>query len=107
VSRKIGERAERQRLRKMVEEILPDDSGGVIVRTVSEDATQETFGRELQTLINQWKRIKKKTNFVRAPALVHRETNLTRGLIRDLFSEKVERSEEHTSELQSLRHLVC
>src|SRR5438105_3534196 len=58
VSRKIGERAERQRLRKMVEEILPEDSGGVIVRTVSEDATQETFGRELQTLMNQWKRIK-------------------------------------------------
>lgn len=90
VSRKIGDRAERQRLRKMVEEILPDDSGGVIVRTVSEDATQETFGRELQTLVNQWKRIKKKTHFVRAPALVHRETSLTRGLIRDLFSEKVE-----------------
>ncbi len=90
VSRKIGERSERQRLRKMVEEILPADSGGVIVRTVSEDATKETFGRELQTLINTWKRIKKKTHFVRAPALVHRETNLTRGLIRDLFSEKVE-----------------
>jgi ribonuclease G len=90
VSRKIGERAERQRLRKMVEEILPPDSGGVIVRTVSEDATQETFGRELQTLMNTWKRVKKKTNFVRAPAVLHRETNLTRGLIRDLFSEKVE-----------------
>ena len=90
VSRKIGDRAERQRLRKMVEGILPEDSGGVIVRTVSEDATQETFGRELQTLVNQWKRIKKKTHFVRAPTLVHRETNLTRGLIRDLFSEKVE-----------------
>jgi ribonuclease G len=90
VSRKIGDRGERQRLRKMVEEILPEDSGGVIVRTVSEDATKETFGRELQTLMTQWKRIKKKTNFVRAPAVVHRETNLTRGLIRDLFSEKVE-----------------
>ena len=90
VSRKIGERAERQRLRKMVEEILPADSGGVIIRTVSEDANPEMFNRELQTLINQWKRIKKKTNFVRAPSLIHRETNLTRGLIRDLFSEKVE-----------------
>lgn len=90
VSRKIGERAERSRLRKMVEEILPENSGGVIVRTVSEDATPETFGRELTTLMNQWKRIRKKTNFVRAPALIHRETNLTRGLIRDLFSEKVE-----------------
>jgi len=90
VSRKIGDRAERSRLRKMVEEILPEKSGGVIVRTVSEDATQETFGRELQTLMNQWKRMKKKTNFVRAPTLIHRETSLTRGLIRDLFSEKVE-----------------
>ena len=90
VSRKIGERSERTRLRKMVEEILPPDSGGVIVRTVSEDATKETFGRELQTLMNNWKRIKKKTAFVRAPANVHRESNLTRSLMRDLFSEKVE-----------------
>ena len=74
----------------MVESVLPRDAGGVIVRTVGEDATKETFKRELDTLIGQWKRIKRKTHFVRAPALIHRETNLTRGLIRDLFSEKVE-----------------
>lgn len=91
VSRKIDERSERQRLRSMVGEMLPDDSGGVIVRTVSEDATKETFERELNTLMNNWKRIKRKTQFLRAPALVHRETNVTRGLVRDLFSAKVER----------------
>ncbi len=90
VSRKIDERPERQRLRAMMQEILPDDVGGVIVRTVSEDATRETFERELNTLINNWKRIKRKTQFTRAPALVHRETNVTRGLVRDLFSAKVE-----------------
>ena len=90
VSRKIGDRAERQRLREMVQQVLPADSGGVIVRTVGEDATQATFERELTTLINQWKRIKKKTHFVRPPALLHRETSLARGLMRDLFSEKVE-----------------
>src|SRR5918998_329238 len=90
VSRKIGDRAERQRLREMVQQVLPPDSGGVIVRTVGEDATQATFERELTTLINQWKRIKKKTHFVRPPALLHRETSLARGLMRDLFSEKVE-----------------
>jgi ribonuclease G len=90
VSRKIGDRAERQRLREMVQKVLPEDSGGVIVRTVGEDATQATFERELTTLINQWKRIKKKTHFVRSPALLHRETSLARGLMRDLFSEKVE-----------------
>ena len=91
VSRKIDERAERQRLRGMVGEMLPDNSGGVIVRTVSEDATRESFERELNTLMNNWKRIKRKTQFMRAPAMVHRETNVTRGLVRDLFSAKVER----------------
>jgi ribonuclease G len=90
VSRKIGDRAERQRLREMVQQILPAESGGVIVRTVGEDATQETFQRELSTLISQWKRIKRKTHFMRPPALVHRETSLTRGIIRDLFSTKVD-----------------
>ncbi|HEY4217616.1 MAG TPA: Rne/Rng family ribonuclease [Gemmatimonadaceae bacterium] len=90
VSRKIGDRDARKRLRAQVEEVLPKDSGGVIVRTVGEDVTKEILERELTTLIGQWKRIKRKTHFVRAPALVHRETSLTRGLIRDVFSTKVE-----------------
>jgi len=90
VSQKIGDREARKRLRAQVEEVLPKNSGGVIVRTVGEDVTQETLERELTTLIGQWKRIKRKTHFVRAPALIHRETSLTRGLMRDVFSTKVE-----------------
>jgi len=90
VSRKIGERAERQRLREQMQKLLPDNSGGIIVRTVGEDVTEDTFEREMNTLMNTWKRIKKKTHFVRAPSLVHRETRLTRGLMRDVFSTKVE-----------------
>jgi ribonuclease G len=90
VSRKIGERSERQRLRAMLTELLPPDAGGVIVRTVSEDATREVFERELNSLINAWKRIKRKNQFLRAPALIHRETNVTRGLVRDVFSSKVD-----------------
>jgi ribonuclease G len=90
VSRKIGDRAERARLREQVKAVLPENVGGVIVRTVGEDVTQETFKRELETLIAQWKRMKRKTRFLRAPALVHRETSLTRGLTRDLFSTKVD-----------------
>jgi ribonuclease G len=90
VSRKIGDRAERQRLREMVQAVLPEKSGGVIVRTVGEDASQETFRLELDALITAWKRIKRKVHFVRAPRLVHRETSLTRGIIRDLFSDKVD-----------------
>lgn len=91
VSRKIGDRAERQRLREMVQAVLPEKSGGVIVRTVGEDATQGTFKQELNALIATWKRVKRKAHFTRAPSLVHRETGLTRGIIRDLFSDKVDR----------------
>ena len=90
VSRKIGDRAERQRLREQMQKLLPDNSGGIIVRTVGEDVTEDTFEREMNTLMSQWKRIKRKTHFVRAPSLIHRETSLTRGLMRDVFSTKVE-----------------
>ena len=90
VSRKIGEKAVRARLREMVQAVLPKDAGGVIVRTVGEEVTKETFERELSTLIGQWQRINKKKRFVRAPAVIHRETSLTRSLMRDVFSTKVD-----------------
>lgn len=91
VSRKIGDRAERQRLREQVNKVLPKNSGGVIVRTVGEDITQETFQNEITSLINQWAKINKKTKFVgNPPKLLHRETSLTRSIIRDLFSEKID-----------------
>jgi ribonuclease G len=91
VSRKISDREERRRLKEMAGAVLPPDSGGVIVRTVGEDVSQETIGRELQGLMNTWKRVQRKVRFMRAPALIHEETTLTRGLVRDLFSDKVDR----------------
>src|SRR3954469_12940652 len=91
ISRKIGERSERARLREQTKDLLPPNSGGVIVRTVGEDVTRETFQRELDSLMNTWKKAKRKTTFVKAPALVHRETSLARSLMRDVFSTKVEK----------------
>lgn len=90
VSRKIGSPEERKRLREQVAAIMPEKSGGVIVRTVSEDVTPEMLKRELDTLIGQWEKIQRKARFMRAPALAHRETGLMRALIRDLFSAKVD-----------------
>jgi ribonuclease G len=75
----------------MVTRLLPEDSGGVIVRTVAEGVTEEHFRREIQSLLNQWRKINRKQQFVRkAPALLQRETTLTRSLIRDVFSDKVD-----------------
>ena len=91
VSRKIESREERAKLRELVSGILPKDSGGVIVRTVAEGVTEEHFRREIDSLLSLWKKINRKKTFVRrAPALLQRETSLTRGIIRDLFSTKVD-----------------
>lgn len=90
VSRKIDDREERARLRKMARELLPDDAGGLIIRTAGEELTPELFRRELKTLLKTWKSIQKKSRSVKAPALVHREAGLTRGIIRDIFTNKVD-----------------
>jgi ribonuclease G len=91
VSRKIESREQRAKLRELVSEMLPKDAGGMIVRTVAEGVTEDHFRREVESLLNIWKKVKRKQTYVkRAPALLHREASLTRGLIRDVFSAKVD-----------------
>lgn len=99
VSRKIESRELRGRLREMVATYLPKDAGGMIVRTVAEGVTEEHFEREVEGLLSLWKKINRKKTFVRAPALVQRETSLTRGIIRDLFSAKVDSLQVDSREL--------
>jgi ribonuclease G len=90
VSRKIEGKEERARLRALAQEILPKSAGGVIVRTVGEELTRETFERELTSLLSTWKQIQRRTAKSRAPAVIHHEAKLIKGIIRDLFSVKVD-----------------
>ena len=91
VSRKIEGREERSRLRTMAKNILPPDSGGIIVRTVGEEVTQETLEREFKRLREQWQKIQRRMQSQKAPARVRREAKLVSGIIRDLFSDKFDR----------------
>ena len=90
VSRKIENREQRTKLRDMVAKLVPKDSGGWIIRTVAEDLTEQSCKHEIDHLYELWKKIKRKAGSVRPPALLQRETSLTRGIIRDLFSDKVD-----------------
>jgi ribonuclease G len=89
VSRKIEDREERARLRAMAREIVPDGIG-IIIRTVGEELTREVFEREFRTLHDTWKKIQKRSKSARPPALIHREAKLTSGIIRDVFTAKVD-----------------
>ncbi len=102
VSRKIESREERAKLRELVGKLLPSDAGGMIVRTVAEGVTEDSFKREVESLLGLWKKINRKKTFIRkAPALLQRETSLTRGIIRDLFSWKVDALQVDSKELHN------
>jgi ribonuclease G len=90
VSRKIDQREERARLRQLASEIRPDDAGGLIIRTVGEELNREKFEGEFNRLHALWTRMKRKADSSRAPAPVHREAKLVSGVIRDLFSDKLD-----------------
>lgn len=89
ISRKIEGREQRSRLRKMAKEILPPNSGGIIVRTVSEEVNQARLKAEFERLHGAWEKIEERRRAVDgAPALIQREAKLISGVIRDLFSDK-------------------
>jgi len=90
VSRKIEGREQRAKLRKMAQAVLPPDSGGIIVRTVSEEVTQKTLEQEFRSLHQRWQKIRQTEASTTAPAAVHREAKLISGVIRDLFSDKLD-----------------
>ena len=88
ISRKIEGRDQRSKLRKMAKQILPADSGGIIVRTVGEEVTQARLEQELKRLRARWKKINSRAESQKAPVAVHRDAKLISGVIRDLFSDK-------------------
>ncbi len=103
ISRKIDDREERSRLRQMVKEVLSKDDGGVIVRTVGEELTKKTFEQELKSLRKSWEKVGRRARGMKAPALVYQDARLTSGLIRDLFSDRIDLL---TVDSESLHHEI-
>ncbi|MDM7914301.1 MAG: ribonuclease E/G, partial [Candidatus Eisenbacteria bacterium] len=90
VSRKIGDREERHRLRKILAELKPKNAG-LICRTVAEGKGEKEFRQDVKYLLDLWTEIEQTAATTAAPALIHREMEMTTGLIRDLFSEDIDR----------------
>jgi len=89
-SRKISNWNEKRRLKTLARDLKPDGCG-IIVRTVAEGKGEDEITKDIRHLNNIWNRIRRKANRLDAPALVHSELGMTTSLIRDLFSEEVDR----------------
>ena len=90
VSRKIEDRKERDRLRKIGEKLRPKESG-LIVRTEAEGHTREELEADLKVLLDLRDRVMKKAAQAKAPALLHQDLTLVYQVIRDVFTEDVQR----------------
>lgn len=86
VSQKIKSLEERQRLKRIVESILPNNYG-VIIRTVSEGKNAQELDAELRELIQKWENSFNKLYQVKPPMLILGELERTNAIIRDMLNE--------------------
>lgn len=90
VSRRIGDRGERERLRALGEKLL-DGEGGLIIRTVAEGLGEAEFGDDLKFLRELWEGIASRGRDAGSPTLLYEELDVTRRSLRDLGRQDLDR----------------
>ena len=86
VSRKIASDEERQRLKRILTHERGEASGGFIVRTAAEGASEEELRSDLRFLIHLWDEIKTRSDNSKSPALIYHDLSLIERILRDQVS---------------------
>ena len=86
VSRKIASDEERQRLKRILISERGEASGGFIVRTAAEGASEEELRSDLRFLIHLWDEIKQRSENSKSPALIYHDLSLIERILRDQIS---------------------
>jgi len=93
VSQKIPP-AQREALRQRVQRLTAPPSGGVsggfILRTNAEDASDEELGEDIAYLGKTWQRIKEAATRQPPPAMLHEDLSLMQRVLRDLVSSRTQ-----------------
>ncbi len=87
VSRKISSDEERQRLKRILISEKGEATGGFIVRTAAENASEDELRADLRFLISLWTEIKQRSESAKAPALIYHDLNLIERILRDQVSD--------------------
>ncbi len=87
VSRKIASDDERQRLKRILVSERGETSGGFIVRTAAEGASEDELRADLRFLIHLWDEIKERSEKSKSPALIYHDLSLIERILRDQVSE--------------------
>ena len=88
ISRKIDEKQERDRLKKIAEHVRPKGFG-IIVRTEAEGCSDRDLHADLEFLLRMWGQIQAKSKTSPAPGLIHQDLSLLYRTIRDSFGSDI------------------
>ncbi len=88
VSQRIENEAERELLRTKLQQLLPDNSsGGYIIRTMAETATDKEFLADMEYLNKLWVKLQEQAKTSSAPFLLYQELNISLCVLRDFVNE--------------------
>ena len=85
ISKKIWDKFERRRLKKIAQRLRTDDAG-VIIRTVAEGKSEEHIENDFNILLDNWQKIKNKSEREEAPILVYEDLETASSVVRDLLT---------------------
>ncbi len=89
ISKKIGDREERARLKEILLKCLPKNMGAII-RTTMEGRKAKDLKKDISFLVSSWKSILKKLDQAKIGEKIHEDLRLTLRAIREHFDEDVE-----------------
>jgi ribonuclease G len=92
VSQRIESDVEREALRAKIQQLLPPEhSGGYIVRTLAETASDVEFVADIAYLDKLWLKLKTQAKGITLPSLLYQELNISLRVLRDFVSEDTQR----------------
>jgi len=87
ISKRIGNKAERQRLRESIEAFKPPQ-GGFIVRTMASGLTKKDLKTDVGYLVRQWEKVTERRGKTKTvPSLLYEDLDIILRVARDYFTE--------------------
>ncbi len=90
ISKKIWDKYERRRLKKIAQSLRKGDIG-IIIRTVAEGKSENHIENDFKQLMESWEEIEKKADSEGAPVLVYEDLETASSVVRDLLTPDVEK----------------
>ncbi|HSS46695.1 MAG TPA: ribonuclease G [Burkholderiales bacterium] len=92
ISQKIEDEEEREHLRQKMQQLLPQESsGGFIIRTMAETASERELLADIEYLRKLWSGIQEKSQSAPPRTLLYQDLTLSLRVLRDFVSEETGR----------------